>query len=558
MFRPLRYVLPALLIFTASCNEEEEPDPTDRYKGNVLPCDVVVAREAGTEPDDPQQTAIGWEASYLADREFWRSGPYPVWNTNPADACPQNPTIPLVEEQADVALYITYPARSTPTKSGKGDAAEGKWPVIVFAHANNDSQCDIFRRYFSLHDHWASWGYVVVAIDGTYTNCERGTRENLWSRTRGQIDALETLRALNADPSSRFYNHLDLDRIVMAGHSRGGGSSLLAATEVGESVRAVITLQGVDTTAFGFGAGPMLPNTPVLGITAGKDVDLDYPAVETMEDQLAGTYAWIDIIGAIHAHTADTVPIEPDDVPAITRKQQHDVTEYYTTAFLARFVGVGDGQASATLAPDLGSEAIIFTHHGQDVAKSRLSPLGIYARWNRRTGLLIDDFAGYTTTDPPERNRLGAENVCENLTRCEEVLTYKPDERNNTSARWRKAASLLLVADATGGTFRTYLNEEQSARALEATDAIKARVKGPDDGPIARFDVEVTTAQGTQRFDGHKHLGPATLTNRFTQLIIPLASLDSSEVVSIALHLKSGSLFVDDLRIEQPALGDVR
>src|SRR5690606_196731 len=107
-----------------------------------------------------------------------------------------------------------------------------------------------------------------------------------------------------------------------------------AAQQSTRKVRAVIDLQGIDLTAFGFGSAPLLPETPVLGITAGNDVDLDYPHVEPTEDQLAGPYTWIDIVGAIHAHTADTVPIEPDDEPTITRTAQHNVTDFFSTAFL--------------------------------------------------------------------------------------------------------------------------------------------------------------------------------------------------------------------------------
>src|SRR5690606_2000975 len=102
-----------------------------------------------------------------------------------------------------------------------------------------------------------------------------------------------------------------------------------------------------------FGLGEPALNFPLLGVTAGRDVDLHYPYVEPTEDQSTGPYIWVNINGAIHANTADTVPLEPDDTPKITRRQQHSITQFYSTAFLYYYVGVTTDMPLTSLAKDI-------------------------------------------------------------------------------------------------------------------------------------------------------------------------------------------------------------
>ena len=486
---------------------------------------------------------------------YWEAGPYPVWNTQPLEVCPQNPVIPLVGDQPDVDLYMVYPTVGEPTETGEGPVAEGRWPVIVFAHANNDRVCDINEKYLSLHDHWASWGFIVVAVDGTFTNCNRGTKQNIELRSEGQLSALTVLDQLNADPTSRFFGRVDLDRIVLAGHSRGGGANFVSAL-ADDRIRALIDLQGVDMTSFGFGSDP-LPPLPVIGLTAGEDVDLNYPIVEPTEDQLSGLYTWVNVNGGIHAYTADTAPIEPDDVPLIRQQQQHDITEYFTTAFLARFVGVGDGTAATPFAPDPRADAVLFSDLGARTVDAEISELGVFVRWNRRlaTGLLIDDFDGPQNGSPLSTNALGGENRFEGFEEAREALTYLEAAGGRRPQVYQKATSLLLIASAgTTGVYRAFLSPDGDPVALDGGNALQARIKGPESGPVGTLEVEIETPQGAAKLGAFDFIGPEALDNRFTQLRIPLGAFDglegSPEITSVAFYLSSGSVYIDDLRID--------
>ena len=510
------------------------PERGERYEGPIDPCDVEVATGASsTEPGQTDRNAPGIE--------YWKDGPYDVWNTSPLDECNDDPTIDAVGEQRDVAMYITYPTTSAPTVSGEGDVAPGAWPVIVFAHANNDSKCNIYRDYWSLHDHWASWGFVVVSVDGTYTNCQPGSRQNIVDRKDGQLAALDALADLNQSSDSRFTGRIDLDRVVFAGHSRGGGSSLLAAREHGDAL-GVIDIQGIDLTAFGFGDDPIV-GFPVVGFTAGQDVDLNYPIVEPTEDQIDGVYTWVNITGGIHAYTADAVPIEPDDEPFIPRPRQHDITEYYSTAFLARFVGVGSGAY-----PTDESEQVLYSHHAARQVDEHISPLAVQQRWRSPTSaVLIDAFDGVD----PQINALGRANRSESLRTSDETWTYRPDAEDPGWV-YRKAVSRRLVADMPG----EFVLEIGGDVAMAPGDSLQARVKGPDSGAPAAFDVRVELADGTEAtVEGGQHIGPELLSNRFTQLVVDAEELGLSsetQVDRVVFEVRSGTLFVDDVRVVVP------
>jgi hypothetical protein len=298
-------------------------------------------------------------------------------------------------------------------------------------------------------------------------------------------------------------------------------------------------LQGIDLTSFGFGA-QTLPDFPVLGVTAGEDVDLNYPYAEPTEDQLGGPYTWLNINGGIHAYTADTVPIEPDDEPLIERAQQHDITEYYSTAFLARRVGVGDGRAPAAFVPDETADAVLASHEGARAVDRDISELGVYTRWRTDDAAIwLDHFDGAS----PGSNLTGGQNIAQGFARSQEVATYRPN--SSPGGMYAKARSLLLEAHGTA-TYRLELDEVVAP----AEASLQARVKGPDTGPVAEFSVIVELADGTrQRFEGTEHVGPEPLANRFSQLVVQGEAFAGASIAAVEFEVRDGALFVDDLRL---------
>jgi predicted dienelactone hydrolase len=134
--------------------------------------------------------------------------------------------------------------RRLPVKVYVPDGSGG-CPVVVVSHGLGGSREGLAFQ----GRHWASHGYVVVHLQhpGSDKSILRGVRGRkavlsaLRRRANGKqamaraLDvrfALDRLEVLQADPESVLFERLDLDRIGMAGHSFGAGTTLLMAGQV--------------------------------------------------------------------------------------------------------------------------------------------------------------------------------------------------------------------------------------------------------------------------------------------------------------------------------------
>ncbi len=110
-----------------------------------------------------------------------------------------------------------------------GLQASGKaWPLVILVNGTG-VKASAYREVFR---HLASWGFIVAGNED----------EN----TRSGASAEETLCFLlrqNEDPHSIFFQHIDTERIGIAGHSQGGVGAVHAVTEQphGRLFRALFT-----------------------------------------------------------------------------------------------------------------------------------------------------------------------------------------------------------------------------------------------------------------------------------------------------------------------------
>ncbi len=543
--RGLPMKTPVLLLFSlllvVSC-DDDTPDRGERYGGKHAPCEVTWGSLNTQKYNEKGFTA-------LEERRLWEYGPFPYWNTSPASGCRANPKTPEGTLTPGVELYISFPAKARPTDTKIAQVAQGPFPVVVFTHANNDRTCNIFERYFTLMDHLASWGYIAVSVDSTEDNCSPGTRQNIENRSLKQRAAIAALEAYNDDPESPFYQKIDLSQIVLAGHSRGGGASIVSLLNTEYNIVGILDYQGVDSTAFGYGAPDV--TVPVLSFSASKDVDLNYPYVEPQEAQLKEEYTWVTIVGGIHAWTADTVPIEPDDYPAISQKEQHDIQEYFTTAFLLHNIGT-ISRESDTIRP-VSMEQILFSPVGAQVVYEALSEAGVWVRWNTFSegDVLLDDFNGDRSAEPDWTvNLLGGENSSTALERSEEVATYTPNT-TPVPAMYNKHRSRLIVPEEyQTGVFR--MDFSSNPPTIPVGSTFEASVKGDNSTPIPTTAVILLeTPEGSFSFSLYDYVGPVDLENRLAQVVIPFDEITQEEttLLSVTFKITDYGLFIENPRI---------
>ena len=114
---------------------------------------------------------------------------------------------------------------------------EGPFPLVVMVHGNADMTRGSDRGYAYLGELLASRGYVFVSVDENFLN--RSTVADVFSIAPLQsandvravllLEHLKLWRAWNETPGNPFYGQVDMGRIALGGHSRGGEAAAIAA-----------------------------------------------------------------------------------------------------------------------------------------------------------------------------------------------------------------------------------------------------------------------------------------------------------------------------------------
>jgi len=132
----------------------------------------------------------------------------------------------------DVAADEAGANEATPAQRG------APFPIVLIVHGNHDMEDYSDAGYAYLGELFASRGIVAVSVDENFLNGsvadmlggpDGGLEEENDARGWLLLEHLKLWRAWNDDPSHRFYDRIDLDRVVLIGHSRGGEAVAEAA-----------------------------------------------------------------------------------------------------------------------------------------------------------------------------------------------------------------------------------------------------------------------------------------------------------------------------------------
>ena len=194
--------------------------------------------ESGIEPGDPSAAtpadayiAAGPLPVGVATIELDRGPEVEIWYPATAPAEGDSPTDTYdVRDFTPEAIrgLLTGDAPATFTIDAERDAspASGRYPVVLFSHGASGMRV----QSSFLTAHLASWGMVVIAPDHWSRDLPRalvgqtvGTREDTPNDLFDALDAVSASESLGA--------MLDLENIAIVGHSAGGGTALLAATD---------------------------------------------------------------------------------------------------------------------------------------------------------------------------------------------------------------------------------------------------------------------------------------------------------------------------------------
>jgi dienelactone hydrolase len=108
----------------------------------------------------------------------------------------------------------------------------GPFPLVLVVHGNHMMEDFSDPGYAYLCEHLASHGYLAVSIDenflnGTWSGDHQG--KEMPARAWLLLEHVRQWQTWNATAGNPFFHKVDLDRIALVGHSRGGEAVALAA-----------------------------------------------------------------------------------------------------------------------------------------------------------------------------------------------------------------------------------------------------------------------------------------------------------------------------------------
>jgi hypothetical protein len=145
----------------------------------------------------------------------------------------------------DYSLYTIF--RPACFKPGE------KYPVITWANGT----CGEIAGYAPLLSTVASYGFVIVASNSTWTATT--------PTDKVQLRALDYAKSLNEDPTSLFYQRLDMDKVGAMGHSQGAMATKNADSD--PRIKSVIFWNTGNSN-----------NKPFLNVSGERDVVASTPA----------------------------------------------------------------------------------------------------------------------------------------------------------------------------------------------------------------------------------------------------------------------------------------
>ncbi len=192
------------------------------------------------------------------------------------------------------------------------DARE-RLPLVLVVHGNHDMMDFSDPGYAWLGEHLASRGHVVVSVDQNFVNSAMFGGLSRENGVRGWLllQHLAAWRQWQQEPTHPLHELIDLNRVVLIGHSRGGEAAALAAAfnrlerypedariefDFNFGIQGVAAIAPVDGQFWASGKPTELSDVSYFVIHGGMDGDVHYfsgdrQLVRTRPDPVAGRFS---------------------------------------------------------------------------------------------------------------------------------------------------------------------------------------------------------------------------------------------------------------------------
>ncbi|HEX5716128.1 MAG TPA: hypothetical protein VF179_08215 [Thermoanaerobaculia bacterium] len=238
----------------------------------------------------------------------------------------QLPPVTLGVDSVRLWATVRYPAAADGVNTALSPSPPSRFPLVVFLHGNHGifrvdgedvcpgdggpppgaSEVLNHEGYDYVLDSLARGGFIAISINANDLNCKSGRIPERAALIHAHLDLWERLNDPGQpDPAfgGKFHGRVDLLRVGLAGHSRGGEAVVQAAlgpADPDRAIRSVLSLAPVDTRAL------RLRDLPLLMILPAADGDVvDNPGARIYDRAApAGAESWFKsqmyVHGAIH------------------------------------------------------------------------------------------------------------------------------------------------------------------------------------------------------------------------------------------------------------------
>lgn len=198
----------------------------------------------------------------------------------------------------------------------------GPFPLVLCVHGNHTAQDFSDPGYAYLGELLASRGFIFVSVDENFLNgsWEGGIGKENAVRGWMLLKHLEAWRRWNTQPGHPFEGRVDLDRIGLIGHSRGGEAVAIAAAynrlarwpedatqafHFGFGIRAVIAIAPIDGQYETSDVPTPLRDVDYLVLQGSHDADVSFFAGQRTYHRVAFTDGLPHFKATLHVHRAN-------------------------------------------------------------------------------------------------------------------------------------------------------------------------------------------------------------------------------------------------------------
>lgn len=575
--------------------------------------DVVLAHHALTEENPGEPGQYGIRTLYYGSGTDRRRAVYRDSVAIRTDSVDASKLVDLGDSAKERNRYWGFTPEAFPINGRVWyPEGEGPFPLVLVVHGNHNMKDFSDPGYDYLGELLASRGYILASVDMNFIN--GGIRGENDGRGWMLLKHLQAWRAFNADGEGPFRGMVDMDRIALMGHSRGGEAVALAAAfnrldrypddgslefDFGFNIRAVVAIAPVDGQYLPTGRPAPLKDVNYLVFHGSHDGDVTSFHGLRQYQRLTFSEDTDFFKSAVYMYRANhgqwnTVWNNKDRGPRsgrslrldalVTPDEQRQFAQVYVSAFLDATLRDNDRYLSLFRDHRVAGDWLPGTMYVTRYHHSSFQALATYEED-------IDLESGSTQ---------GVEIAADSLTKWKEApLVLRSRNRTSTSnSQQNQAASLAWKRDSTDviPSYRLALppglSTSWSLGPASTLDILASAEEGVDSlavpGAAVDLSIRITDAQGTAASVPLSRYGPIRKPldirvlrrnldeSRFGEtaelvlqsFAIPLADftavtpeLDLSDLVEVALVFDltpSGTLIVDDIGFASPPAGFLR